>query len=58
MVVHLQRDNSFVGLGWIVDDMGEVAVQGQQDGVDFLGLVMTTMSDDCTGKTSLKRKTS
>jgi len=29
VVVHLQRDNSFVVLGWIVDDMGEVAVQGQ-----------------------------
>jgi hypothetical protein len=38
VVVHLQRDNSFVVLGWIVDDMGEVAVQGQQNGVDFLGL--------------------
>jgi len=38
VVVYLQRDNSFVVLGWIVDDMGEVAVQGQQNGVDFLGL--------------------
>ena len=38
VVVHLQRDNSFVVLGWIVDDIAEVAVQGQQNGVDFLGL--------------------
>ncbi len=38
VVVHLHRDNSFVVLGWIINDMGEVAVQGQQNGVDFLGL--------------------
>jgi len=37
VIVHLQRDNSFVVLGWIVDDMGKVPVQGQQNGVDFLG---------------------
>jgi hypothetical protein len=38
VIVDLQRDNSFVVLGWIVDDMGEVPVLGQQNGVDFLGL--------------------
>ena len=56
--MHLQRDNSFVVLGWIIDDMREVAVQRQQNGVDFLGLRMTMVSDDSTGKTSFKRKTS
>jgi len=58
VVVHLHRDNSFVVLGWIINDVGEVAVQGQQNGVDFLGLRMTMVSDDSTGKTSFKRKTS
>jgi hypothetical protein len=38
--------------------MGEVAVQGQQNGVDFLGFAMTMVSDDSTGKTSFKRQTS
>jgi hypothetical protein len=27
VVVHLHRDNSFVVLGWIINDVGEVAVQ-------------------------------
>ena len=61
VIVHLQRDNSFVVLGWIVDDMGEVPVQGQQNGVDFpisWAFVMTTRSGDSTGKTSFNRKTS
>jgi hypothetical protein len=35
---HLHRDNSFVVFGRITNDMGEVAVQGQQNGVDFLSL--------------------
>ena len=39
VVAHLQRDNSFVVLGWIVDDIGEVAVQGQENGLDFLTLL-------------------
>jgi hypothetical protein len=38
VIVHLQRDNSLVVLGWILDDMREVPVQGQQNGVDLLGL--------------------
>jgi hypothetical protein len=54
VIVQLQRDNSFVVLGWVVDDMGEVTVQGQQT----WAFVMTTMSDDSTGKTSFNRKTS
>ena len=59
VIVHLQRDNSFVVLGWIVDDMGEVAVQGQQNGVNFLGLRNNDpVSDDSTGKTSFNRRTS
>ena len=58
--MHLHRDNSFVVPGWIIDDVGEVAVQRQQNGVDFLSLTIaiTMASADSTGKTSLKRKTS
>jgi hypothetical protein len=59
VIVHLQRDNSFVVLGWIVDDMGKVPVQGQQNGASISwAFAMTTMSDDSTGKTSFNRKTS
>jgi|HubBroStandDraft_1064217.scaffolds.fasta_scaffold30103_4 hypothetical protein len=35
MVAQLQRENSSVVFGWIVHDIGKVAVQGEQNGASI-----------------------
>jgi hypothetical protein len=60
VIVHLQRDNSFVVLGWIVDDViwEKSPFKDRRMASISWAFVMTTMSDDSTGKTSFNRKTS
>jgi hypothetical protein len=57
VIVHLQRDNSFVVLGWIVDDMEKSPFKDNRMASISWAFAMTTMSDDSTGKTSFNRKT-
>jgi len=53
-----QRNDSFVLSRRVVDDIGEVAVQREQNRVNFLSLGQDHGVDESTGKTSLKRETS